>query len=613
MTPIIEHPVLRGALRATPLAALLARFRSAVRTDESGLIFISVVIGIVAGALVVALRESAALLHGVLYHLTNGGALSATSALESPWFALVPALGGLALGFSGRLIATLRSRRPVDPIEANALQGGRMSVVDSLIIGFQTLLSNGFGASVGLEAAYTQLGSGFASWLGRSFRMRRSDMRMLVGAGSAAAIGAAFNAPLTGAFYAFELIIGTYSPFGLAPVVAASIAGVLVGRALEPSYGFIGPIASSVPLQGGSMAALLLLALLCAGFGIAVMRVVALVETRIRNSRVPAALQPALGGLGLGLLALVTPHVLSSGHSAFAEMIHGGEQVLAMLALTILLKATASVISIGCGFRGGLFFASLYLGGMIGKLFFALAVLVAPGLGLDATTSIVVGMASLSVAIIGGPLTMSFLALEATGDFPLSILILAAATLVSVLVRRTFGYSFATWRLHLRGESIRSAQDVGWIRSLTVRRLMRHDVETAFADSSIGSFLQNHPLGSAYWIAATDPFGRYAGLVSLSEAHALTMNAEKCRQPLTMLLHYTTTVLTPDMNIREAARMFEKSESEALAVVESSRDRRVAGLLTEAHLLRRYSEELDKVRKDLSGETWMGEAEAPGG
>ena len=107
-------------------------------------------------------------------------------------------------------------------------------------------------------------------------------------------------------------------------------------------------------------------------------------------------------------------------------------------------------------------------------------------------------MAGMSVTVIGGPLTMSFLALASTGDFNLSILILAAATLVSVTVRRTFGYSFATWRLHLRGESIRSAQDVGWILSLTVGRMMRNDFDTAFADLPDGSFLEQHSTGSGH-------------------------------------------------------------------------------------------------------------------
>ena len=586
--------------------AVLARFRAAVRASESGLIFLSVLVGIAAGLLTVALSRSAAVLHGLLFQLSGSTSLSALDHFTNPWFALVPAGGGLLLGAASRLVPRIQRRRPVDPIEANALHGGRMSSVDSLIIGAQTLCSNGFGASVGLEAGYTQLGSGIASRLGRAFNLRRSDMRMLVGAGAAGAIGAAFGAPLTGAFYAFELIIGTYTPFGLAPVVAASISGVLVARALGTGESFIGHLSSDFTLDGGSMAALLILALACAGLGIAIMRGVTLVDDLFKKSRLPALLQPAVGGLGLGAMALLTPHVLSSGHGALAVLLHEVPPAVGMLALTLVLKSLASAVSIGSGYRGGLFFASLYLGGLTGKLFSGIVTLV--GLPLEGSTCAIVGMACMSVTIVGGPLTMSFLALETTGDFPLSILILAVTTLVSVIVRRTFGYSFATWRLHLRGESIRSAQDVGWIRALTVRRLMLHDIETAFADSTIGSFLQNYPPGTAYWVIATDPFGRYAGMIALNEAHMISPGDEKCREALNSLLQHSNTMLTPDINIREAADIFEQTETEALAVVENMTSQRVIGLLTQAHVLRRYTTELDAVRKDLAGETWMPKA-----
>ena len=107
-----------------------------------------------------------------------------------------------------------------------------MSVGDSLGLVAATLLSGGFGASVGLEAAYTQLGAALASRLGRSVELRRDDVRTLVGCGAAGAIAAAFNAPLTGAFYAFELIIGSYTLQILAPVGIAALTGALVVRGL---------------------------------------------------------------------------------------------------------------------------------------------------------------------------------------------------------------------------------------------------------------------------------------------------------------------------------------------------------------------------------------------
>jgi CIC family chloride channel protein len=65
-------------------------------------------------------------------------------------------------------------------------------------------------------------------------------------------------------------------------------------------------------------------------------------------------------------------------------------------------------------------------------------------------------------------------------------------------------------------------------------------------------------------------------------------------------------VLLPQMNIRQAAQLFEQFESEALPVVESEPDRKVIGVLTEAHLLRRYAAELDTARRDLSDEIWTG-------
>ena len=98
----------------------------------------------------------------------------------------IPA-GGLVLGLAGWLWARRRKAPPVDPVEANALRGGRMSIQDSVFVAGQTILSNGFGGSVGLEAAYTQIGGAVASRLGVWLNLRRADLRLLVGAGAGAA------------------------------------------------------------------------------------------------------------------------------------------------------------------------------------------------------------------------------------------------------------------------------------------------------------------------------------------------------------------------------------------------------------------------------------------
>src|SRR5208337_1269369 len=116
--------------------------------------------------------------------------------------------------------------------------------------------------------------------------------------------------------------------------------------------------------------------------------------------------------------------------------------------------------------------------------------------------------------------------LEATGSLPMTVAVLAACVVSSLTVRRTFGYSFATWRFHLRGEAIRSAVDVGWMRNLTVGRMMRREVRTVRADTTLAAFRRDFPLGAATQIIAVDDAGRYAGIILLAEAHAEPTKAE---------------------------------------------------------------------------------------
>ena len=570
--------------------------RALVRTDEIWLVVLSAFIGCGAGIAVSAMTEATQLVHQMLFNIGASERLSAMASLDPIRTVVVPCLGGLVLGLFGLVVARYRPRRAVDPIEANALYGGRMSLNDSLIVVAQTIMSNGVGASIGLEAGYTQIGSALASRFGRMFRVRRNDLRVLVGCGAAAAIGGAFNAPLTGAFYAFELVIGTYTLGTFAPVAVASIVSVSVVNAISAAP-FNLQLEVPTHVEALDYIPILALGMVCALVGIAIMRGVTLTEELFRKSGVPGWLRPMCGGLAVGVLALNTPAVLSSGHGALDVVIEAPYR-LSHVGLLVMLKSLASAISIGSGFRGGLFFASLFLGALVGKFFAGALALVSTAHALSPVVSALVGMSALAVAIIGGPLTMGFLSLEATGSLPLTVAVLAACVVSALTVRRTFGYSFATWRFHLRGEAIRSAVDIGWMRNLTVGRMMRREMRTVRADTPITAFKRDFPLGAHQRAIVLDEDDKYAGIVLPAEVHA---DADE-NHHVSDLLHYTETVLLPQMTIKEAVAMFENAESDALAVVDGPETRRVIGLLTEQYALRRYSEELDRRRRELSGE-----------
>ena len=263
------------------------------------------------------------------------------------------------------------------------------------------------------------------------------------------------------------------------------------------------------------------------------------------------------------------------------------------------LKSLASMISLGTRLSRRTVFRLAVPRRARRPLFAAGLDAVWPGLKLDPNVYAIIGMSALSASVIGGPLTMSFIALESTGNLWLTTAVLVAVIISTQITRELFGYSFATWRLHLRGETIRSAADVGWIRDLTVARLMRPDVATVDADMPIEEFRDEFPLGSKTQVVAVDADGRYVGLAMVADAHAPDIERKR---GLIGILHYRDVVLHPAMNIHEAIAVFDAAEAESLAVVEAGSEHRPVGILTEAHAMRRYAEESDQRRREAIGE-----------
>ncbi|WP_368039575.1 chloride channel protein [Sphingomonas sp. ID1715] len=573
------------------LRVLLPLFRRSIRASEAGLILVAIAVGGAAGLLTLLQKDMAQGLQRLLYGL--GTERLSELPFISPFRLLALPLGGLVL--LGIALLVRRRRAPIDVVEANALHGGVIPPSDSLLVSAQTIVSNGFGASVGLEAAYAQAGGGLASVVGTALRLRRADQRILVGAGAGAAVGAAFGAPLTGAFYAFEIVIGAYTPAAIAPVAAAALAAVLVVRSLGLS-GYISVIPSAEPIFAADYVVFAFLGLLCAIIGVALMRAVTLLEKGVRASPLAERWRPVVGGLLLIPLALVSPQVLSAGHGALRLDLTMSVSV-ELLAMVLLLKMAASAISIGFGFRGGLFFASLFLGALVGQIF-AMMLPFVPGVGqVDPTDAALIGMAALAVAVVGGPMTMSMLVLETTHDFTLTGVAVTAGLCASALVRETFGFSFSTWRLHTRGETIRSARDVGWARTLTAGRMMRRGVATADLSTTIQEFRRRFPLGSTSKVVLIDKEERFAGIVATAAAWVSDLDLDS---GVNLLADPDAGSVKPDADILTIMRTFNDTESDDLAIVDD--DGHVLGLLSERYVHRRYTAEIEKAQRDLFGE-----------
>jgi CIC family chloride channel protein len=580
---VVKRPVLRGV-------ALVKRH---LQGSEVWFIVLAGGVGLIAGVMAALLGHFAHALQALLYGFSPDLRLSALPQIQ-PWHLIALPLGGAALGLV-RFIFPRRTRAPIDVVEANALYGGRIPLRDSLIVSLQTFISNGFGASVGLEAAYAQLGGGIASKIGQWLDLKRVSLRTLVGAGAGSAIGAAFGAPLAGAFYAFELVLGGYTVSALAPVAAASLMAVLAAQLMniEP-FVIASTVGQTIEISGYLLYAVL--GALCAGVGIAIIRLVASVEAVVRKLPIGDIWRPMIGGLFLMPVAWAAPQALSSGHGAMHLYMAQQAAVLTLLGV-FALKLCASVISLAFGYRGGLFFASLFLGSLLGGAFAQIVNQIYPAAELDILNASLVGMAALAVAVVGGPMTMSLMVLEVTHDFNLTAAVVTAALCSSAIIRERFGYSFSTWRLHLRGETVRNARDIGWVKALTAISLMRKNHTTLSDDLSVAAMREQVPLGSTSRVLLVDGNGDYKGIALTAEAWIET---QETLTPLRELARQTEVYVRPDMDISAIMRVFEHFGVDDLAVVDEHH--KLLGLLTEKYVNRRYVEELERSQREFFGE-----------
>src|SRR6185503_8649994 len=174
-----------------------------------------------------------------------------------------------------------------------------------------------------------------------------------------------------------------------------------------------------------------------------------------------------------------------------------------------------------------------------------------------------VGMACVAAAVIGAPLTMVFLVLEGTDNFPVTVGVMVGVVIASTIVRLTFGYSFSTWRFHQRGLGIRSPHDIGWLADLTVGKLMRADPKIVPAEMTLGALRAQFPLGGPKRVFVTRGTS-YAGAIDVMALHDKKNDARLDSVTAGEAAKDGDVYLLPGQNVRMALSRFEESLSESL-------------------------------------------------
>ncbi len=575
--------------------------RRFLRNDLLVLAGVAVIVGSIAGAGAVALREGISLTQDLFYGEPSERIMLTLSAL--PWWHLLlaPAVGGLIVGLFLRYVMPGgRPRSIADVIAASAMSGSRIPLRVGIAAAVVNAFSIGVGASTGREGPAVHLGAALASKISHMLHFSRRLARTTLACGAAAAVAASFNAPIAGALFAHEVIVGHYALSAFAPVVIASVTGTVISRVYFGDFpAFILP-----PYEMGSFwefPAFALLGIVAGLVAILMMRSIHFVADTADRASLPVWLRPALAGLALGALALQFPHVLGVGYEATDAALHGRYGLWLLIALAVA-KTVATALCLGLSFGGGVFSPSLFIGAMVGGAFGVLATMAGPELSSGPSAYALIGMGALAGAVLGAPISTTLIIFEMTADYTLTIAVMVAVVMASVMVQQIQGRSFFIWQLERRGLNLGGGRDTGLLESMKVRTVMRNDCTVVPPDLDLQGVrikLQGTRYGELFVV---DADGRLCGTVTLADLSEAAFDhsyddivnaADIARQH--------PPVLCADDGLDKALSLMESMGEEHVAVVDSIDGNKMIGCLHEHDVMMAYNRSLARLRHEERG------------
>lgn len=577
-------------------ADLLLRLRRILRNDQLILSVLSLIIGLIAGALVVGFREGILFFHNQFFNAPNERLFVYAAAL--PWWQLllVTTLGGLAVGLLIRFIMpNARPQGVADVIEASALKGGRMSLTVGIRAAVVNALSIGVGASVGREGPAVHLGAAAAAGVAKALHLTRTLTRTLLGCGVAAAVAASFNAPIAGALFAGEVVIGHYALKTFVPVVIASVAGTALSRTYYGDFpAFVLP-----PHAIGSyleLPAFVLLGVLAGFVATILLRGIFKAQDVANTLPVPAWAHPALAGFVVGGIALVLPQVLGVGYGA-TDAALSGEMALGLLVAVLVGKVLATVVCLGFGFGGGIFSPSLMIGAMLGGAYGIVVMGLFPAVTIGIGGYTLIGMGAVAGAALGAPISTTLIIFEMTGDYELTLGVMLAVVVSTAITRQFLGANFFTMQLAQRGLDLKGGFESQILRAGQIADVMQDGQETlspAVPLAQLRTHLQNCNGGKLFVVDDEEKLLGTITLADLSET-AFDLALDPLINAADVARRHPPVLLSSD-NLETALHKMSDSGESFLAVVDNIKSHKFVGAVDEKHVMAAYNRALLQSR-----------------
>ncbi|GAK33743.1 chloride channel protein [Iodidimonas nitroreducens] len=574
------------------------RLLGRLRFDHSILFLLALLTGILAGYGAIGFRL---LINGWSLFLfgADGDHLIGGLALM-PWWQimLIPIAGGFLV--AGLLRFLMPEKRPLgvaEVIEAVALRDGRMPIRSALANAFSNATALGFGASVGREGPVVHLAAALAAFIGDRLHLTPAITRTLIGCGVASGVAASFNAPIAGVLFALEVVVGHYALHAFAPIVLAGVAGTVVSRIhLGNTPAFTLPDLQIMSLW--EFPAFGVLGIVSALMAILFMYLIfKMIDARQAllsrpHKSLPEWSLPPLAGLCVGVVAIWLPEIIGVGYEG-ADLALKGSYELNILLVLLGGKILLTALCFAAGFGTGVFSPSLFIGAMLGGAFGLGLAQAFPGLVSDPGVYAVVGMGAFASAILGAPMSTMLIIFEMTGDYEVTLAVMVAAAISSMITHFSYAPSFFLKQLLRRGLSLEAGKASYLLKSTGTKEVMRTDVISVKPQASI--FEVRHVLMAQGGgkLMVTDDAGALLGIISLSDLpdEAFDPELDHLVRAAEIVRANPAVVYAFD-SLEQSLGLLERTGEPILPVLSDPNDRILIGLLHHEDVLKAYTRAL---------------------
>jgi CIC family chloride channel protein len=567
--------------------------------EHSFVLTIAVIIGLLGGFSAVGIQYAIKLFQRLFW--SGEFNLTTIGQIHWLWKITIPATGGIIVGFIIRYVAREAKGHGVPEVmESITLRNGiiRPRVVIAKL--FSSALCIASGGSVGREGPVVQIGSAVGSTVGQFFRVNAKRMRVFVACGAASGIAAAFNAPVAGALFAVEVILGDFAVPQFSPVVVSSVAATVVSRHFLGNF----PAFEVPGYHIGSPVELLfyvVLGFLAAGAALLFIKTLYTSESFFDNLKWPEPVKAGIGGAAIGLIGIGFPEIFGVGYDTIDSSLNGTLLFKTALVL-VFLKIFSTSISLGSGGSGGIFAPSLFIGAMLGTFFGYTLAYFFPSMHISPGAYALVGMGGVVAAATHGPITAILIIFEMSSDYAIILPLMITCIIATVLAMRIKEDSIYTLKLKLRGINIFGGRELNVLKSLKVRDAYQRSALTVYESEPFPSIVEKIANSQHGFFYVVNDEKNIIGSISLKEIRQTIKDYESLKNLLIAkdIMNQHVIYARIDENLDDVMKKFGRYNVDELPVISSDDGNKVVGSIWQHDVIEIYNNQI--FLRDMSGE-----------